>query len=283
MTLNVDVGTAEQLLAMATGRVTNTSCGAGQKVESGTSPISVNGQPLIALATSLPLWQNLMRGERGADIASFNAELARLGVSASSGDVLTDASIAGFNELLVRAGGAKADGSINVSQLLWIPAPTVNLASCVTVGQLLSPGQTVAVSQPVPVSASLDVAPGATSGQRVLVVDGQRLPVSETGVVDDPDAMTVISSSSAYQTALAQDPDTPRLPAEWALAEPMDIAVVPPSAVITEAAKTCVIADTGDVTPVTIVGSSLGQTFVTISDPKPAAVNSAPSRADCGR
>lgn len=44
-----------------------------------TLEISVNDLPLISLATSRPLWRDLVAGDTGLDVRALRAELTRLG------------------------------------------------------------------------------------------------------------------------------------------------------------------------------------------------------------
>src|SRR5690606_16748578 len=76
--------TAEQSTGVALttrdeGLVTRTTCAPGAVVASGSSPLTLDDRPVVALATSEPLWRDLGPGAKGSDVKALQTELARLG------------------------------------------------------------------------------------------------------------------------------------------------------------------------------------------------------------
>ena len=75
LTLGADVS----LTAPASGRVTALTCRPDTPFSSGGSNLSINGAPLLNLATAVPLWRSLGVGDEGADVLALREELIRLG------------------------------------------------------------------------------------------------------------------------------------------------------------------------------------------------------------
>src|ERR1700704_2380964 len=65
----------------ASGLVTSYDCTVGAEVASGSSFFAVDGAPVLALATDVPLWRDLAIGDTGPDVRSLQVELNRLGYS----------------------------------------------------------------------------------------------------------------------------------------------------------------------------------------------------------
>lgn len=267
VTLRVAVDDVASITTLAAGRVTASSCAPGAAVASGTTVVSVDGKALVNLATSVPLWRSLTVGDRGADVTALHAELIRLGYGAPDGDRVTRATITAFRDLARAIGAAEPVSSvIDDTAIVWLPAATVTVGTCeVEVGAALEPGDTL-LDLPAGLASAV-VAPlpaDAVPGDRVLVVDGQPVPVGPDGSVTDPAALQVLAQSRTLAEAVAVAPDAPQLSLVWSLATPLTVLVVPPSAVVgLGGPATCVEADDGQARSVTIVGSQLGQTFVT--------------------
>lgn len=267
VTLRVMVDEVAPVTTLAGGRVTASSCAPGATVASGSTVVSLDGRALVDLATSVPLWRDLTIGDRGPDVAALHGELLRLGHAAPDGDRVTRATVTAYRDLARALGAAEPVSSvIDHTAVVWLPQPTVTVGACGTaLGDALEPGATLfelpaglasVVVAPVP--------PDAAPGDRVLMIDDQPVPVGPDGAVTDPAALEAIARSRALAEALAIAPDDPQLSVVWRLAEPLDTLVVPPSAVVgVGGPATCVLADDGRTHAVAVVGSQLGQTFVT--------------------
>lgn len=267
-------GGDRQLYSGLSGRITRFDCTVGVAIKSGTSPVALDGRRLIALATRVPLWRNLTAGARGSDVTALTDELSRLGYPVDKG-VFGSTTLRSWNRLLSKAGAAK-DTSVDAAQVLWLPSPSASVSSCLaSVGAAIQAGAPLASFPAALVGASVVALPdGLIPGQRVLSVAGLRIPVTADGRIDLASDLAKIASTQAYALALG-DPNSPNLQGRLRLRTPVAISVVPPGAIVGTDDKSCVIAD-GVPQPVTVVGSQLGQTFVTFSGKVPAAVSVAP-------
>ncbi len=260
----------ESLTVAATGRVTASACAPGAVITSGEVALVLDDQPIVALATEVPLWRDLRTGTRGDDVRSLQAELARLGH-----DLVPDGHFGTATREAVRAiqrdaGVERADGALAAGSVVWLPRPDVSISDClVHVGDTVSPGEIATVAGGLTVLAVVD-AP-ADEGW-VVRLDGVTGPVGVDGVVTDPALLAVVEQSEAYRQA--QDAGEERLTMEIALAEQIDVAVVPPSAVLAAGnGQGCVQPVDGAARRVEIVASSLGQTMVRVDGgPAPRSV-----------
>ncbi len=293
--LEVTRGDAVSVRVPVTGRVTALGCGPGEVLESGTAVMGVDGVPVLALAGGVPWWRDLTRGSQGVDVDALQAELARLGFDiAPDGERVGRATLAAAAEVFGRA-GVRADASrIRLSSVVWLPTPQVTVASCpVALGADVAPGDAIAIGAAPLLGAQVMVMPERLApGTRVVVVDGVSLPVDESGQIVDPAALATLAGLPSLAAAPAQAAAVGEaqpvagsgIPGMLRLAEPLPVAVVPPGAVATEdGLGGCVVAD-GTPRAVRIVGSQLGQTYVTFDDgaPPPAAVDlAAPPVSAC--
>ena len=260
----------QTLTAEGAGRITSFACAPGQPLMSGTSLLAIDGRPAVNLSTAVPLWRDLSGGDRGADALALNEELSRLGYAAGPGDTVTWETVAGFQQLRRDLTGDEEPGpEIVRSDVLWLPAETVTAASCTKrVGDVLEQGDTV-VELPAGI-AGARVSPAGepgVAGERLLVLGEEEIIVSEDRTISDPDALARIARSPQFAEAeKGERTGTVRFAAKWRLVEPVEASVVPPSALVGLVDGTgCVIAD-GVPERVTVVGSELGQSFVTFMD-----------------
>lgn len=255
--------------APRSGRITDLRCSPGQEIASGSSPLSIDGEPVAALAISRPLWRSLAPGDRGADALSLNSELRRLGYSAPDSDRVSKTTVRAFRSLLDSLG---ADGStvdlIDMARVIWLPGDAVTIARCEAetgedVDEQTVIAETAGSVEAVPVSLPVGI-PGERD---VVLSDGTRIPVSDEGRVIDPAAIERLLMSDDFAHAVADESGARQVAGSWALREGIDVAVVPPSSIVSDASgSTCVIAADRSAVLVDVVGSELGQSFVTTSD-----------------
>lgn len=265
VTVSVTEQQGPELASPVDGRVSVSACSPGERIVSGQSVFGIDGQGLLALATSVPPWRDLSVGDRGADAAAMNAELTRLGQRAPSSDTVTRATVRAYRDVAGSAGAAVPDGwTVPAAGVLWLPAPDVEVGGCqVRLGDLVTAGD-VLVSLTAVHSATVVALPAdALPGERALVVDGTPVPVDGDGTVQDPEGLAALLASSAFAEATPDADGTRQVTSGWVLREPALVHVVLPSAVIgLDAGRGCVLDPVGDATPVLVVGSELGQTFV---------------------
>ncbi len=277
--ITIERGPDRALLSQASGLVTALNCTVGSSIANGSSPVAVDGLPRLGLATTIPMWRDLPRGARGSDVTSLQAALTQLGYDvASDGQVVGPATLAAFADALANIGsGTSNRNTIWLHLLVWIPDAGAKVAGCTaTVGQQVAPGSALAVFAPGLVGAHITKIPDfLIPGTRVLELSGNEIPVDESGVITDGESLAKLADSAEYAKAAA-DSNNPGIPATYRLVEKVAVAVVPPTAVIGSPENQCVVSGETAI-GVTVVGSQLGQTFVTFEGDVPTAVAIKPS------
>jgi peptidoglycan hydrolase-like protein with peptidoglycan-binding domain len=277
-----------QLESPVAGRVTSLDCERGQTWAPGGSNLAIDGQALVNLDTSVPLWRDIEPGAKGADVEALQAALTSLGFDLTATGRFDLATRQAVAELLKRNGRQPADGgTLAAADFFWLPPAGAMAGQCA-----LSPGQTVqagdAAITTMPTLAEVrvkDLPADLVSGPRVLEVDGLTVPVDGTGAVTGAEALTALTASASYQ-ALANAADAA---APWGavlrLAEPVTVYPLPPSAIeMGQGADGCVQASDGTALPVTVVASQMGRSFVAFpAGAPPEQVRAEPDRGlTCG-
>ncbi|OZG68897.1 peptidoglycan-binding domain 1 protein [Bifidobacterium eulemuris] len=252
------------LIGNASGTVTANWSGAG--LNSGAAAYKVNDRVIIALNTASPLYRDLTVGDQGDDVRALNDELGRLGYASASGTDLYDwRTRAGWQQLMSDSGNT-SDGSLHLSDVLWIPQSSVRTESwSAGVGVVVNASDIVGE---VPGGiTSLTIKNGqALDRSRVLTVFDQTtvLPAGET-TVSDAAFCQQVALTEGFRTMTA-DMLSAGFDATLAFEEPVTVLRVPAGAVYGITGSTgCVVAD-GEETPVLIVGAELGVSLVRPSD-----------------
>lgn len=271
------------LRAQGPGRITSLSCQAGTSFESGRSNLSIDGLPSVNLATAVPLWRDLGVGDRGDDVRALQTELARLGQAVAVDGTVGRVTLRAVGALL----GAEAAGldSVPVSRIVWLPAPSVVVSSCaVSTGDSIAVGDPIAgLSGGLAAAAITRLPAGRVPGSRVLLLDGERFPVDSSGAVTSAEGLSGIAASASYAEVLRSSATS--ITASYALAEPVAVSVVPPGALYRlDGRSACVLPADGRPRAVEVIGSELGQSFVTFaSGSAPARIQLSPEGAPaCG-
>ncbi|NYJ23088.1 peptidoglycan hydrolase-like protein with peptidoglycan-binding domain [Leifsonia shinshuensis] len=277
-TLVITLSDAQKIVSPVAGTVTSTNCSADGVIVSGTSAVSVDDAPLVFLATPRPLWRDLEVGESGADVSALQQELARLGRDVGIDGRFGRRTLAAVIDVAKDAGvtGATAWTSLPASSFLWLPAPTVRIASCdALLGSRIDPGSPL-MSLPQGLSAARvsPVPANLFPGDRVINVGDRTVPVDGDGVVASAEGLESLAQSDAFAAFQANgtggSPGEGRpgasapsgMPVQYELAKPISVVSIPAAALYDTRDETgCVLGD-GKPTPVTIVGSQLGQAFV---------------------
>jgi hypothetical protein len=282
VTVTLAVGPRRALQAPVTGQVTGFSCTVGTDMVSGQSVVSVDGVPLLDLATAMPLWRDLEVGDRGTDVVALVAELKRLGhLTVESAEVVDAALLAAYATAANQVGmpaSALGGGVIRATQVAWLPAPSLPAGSCeAVVGAQVAPGQILVGFEPVIVGARVGPTPAELApGLRTLMLGTESFGVMDSGEITAPESLGRLGTMAATREALREG-GSGSVVGQLVLAEPIDVAVIPPAALVATGASACVV---GDGTPraVQVIGSQLGQTFVVFVDEPPAAVAVDPPR-----
>ncbi|MDR0489567.1 MAG: hypothetical protein LBG99_09320 [Propionibacteriaceae bacterium] len=267
--------------ASASGIVTSLPLEPGAVVTSGTSPLSVDGRPVIALHTETPLYRDLVVGDRGLDALALQKELARLGFSVTATNTYSWQAAAAIQELRKRLGDSSTSGNLPLTDVLWIPAVSTEVRGVpITLGAAIESGDTLftlggqVTAIKVADVSRLDFRVGAM----VMEWEDATAPIAPDGLVTDTAFLAVVSTSDAYRALLAETPDgsQPLGSAKVRLETPVTTLRVPPAAVFgIIGSQGCIQTTEGGALPVVIVASDLGGTLVQLPDdlPAPASVN----------
>lgn len=283
--LVLQTGSPRRIASPRPGVLTGLSCSTGGEISSGDVVATVDGSPVVALATAVPLWRALTLDDRGDDVRGLQAELARWGVPVAVDGTFGAGTRRAVRSFLVARGVTMAPSdAVPVDAVTWLPSPQVRAEGCEgVVGSRVDSGDEL-VRLPVELqSARLATLPlDSSPGDRVVTVAGVTMAVSPEGVVTDPADLARLASTPDF--VAAADDEAPSVSVRWSLAEPVRVTVVPPTALVDVGdGTTCLqpVDDSG--TPrrpvrVDVVGSQLGQSYVVPADG--AAVTSVAPRPD---
>ena len=267
VTLTISATGERALRSPAQGRLTSLGISTGTPVESGQVVCAIDGRPIAALATSTPLYRPVQDGARGDDIAALNAELARLGYAAPASDAVDWRTRRALSLVLgVDDGAGGVPAFFAPDSFLWIPAPQVTPTGVPAhLGDAVDAQTSLVELADAGAPPRLTIPQDAQPGARVILLGSQALPVPGDGVITDPGTVSAIMDSPEYAGHVAAKGanagDGAQLSVKWRLAEPLTVSVVPPAAVGGTASRSCVWQG-GQAVEVTVVGSQLGQTYV---------------------
>lgn len=286
--LLLDTGAPGAVVTSRAGVVTASTCAAGGALRSGAEVVRIDGVPVLALASTTPLWRDLSEGDRGDDVRGVQQELARLGSRIAVDGVVGPATVRAVRELLVAQGSARSaaapDDVIERAAFAWIPAPEVTVTACdAVVGATIGTDGVLATLPAELRGARLEQLPvDAVPGTRQVRVGQATAPVDDRGVVTDQAALDALRTQPEYAAVLASTDGAPSVPATWSLVEPLRVLVVPPSALWdVRDGSACVRPVPGAPTLVEVVGSELGQSFVRL--PSGGRLTQVRSEPDGGR
>lgn len=283
---SLEVPDPQVLVVGASGRVTASSCTAGGTVASGSVVAAVDGAPVVALATTVPLWRDLFTGARGDDVAALQRELNRLGEALTVDGRFGAGTAAAVDRVWGRGGAGDPDGVVSVGHTMWLPAASVTVGTCeVLVGQWVDGSGPFATVARTATAVRLGSLPAdVVGGARTVSYGGVTVPVEEPSLITSPEMMAAMMASDTFRV-WSVDPGLVSLTftVDYALADPVMVAVVPPAAVGGTGGPVCVQARDGTV-PVRVVASQLGRTFVMFDGATPAEVRvpAAGERIECG-
>ncbi|MDR0504785.1 MAG: peptidoglycan-binding protein [Bifidobacteriaceae bacterium] len=258
-------------LAPMSGVVRKNNCQVGQKLRSGKAPFRLDDQPVLLLALSTPLWRDLDIGVKGADVTAFQKELRRLGWK----DVPTDGyygwvTAAAVKQLWEKVGGNPKQGSLPLSQVVWLPKRKLTVATCpLRIGQQINSGDKLFTVGGGLVSLTVTVPEAARAGERQVVNGDLTAVIPAENQLTDRAFLESFAKNFRFAEWL-RDNGT-QLTIDSRLVTPLDVVAVPPSALYDLSETTgCVLGEAGPVR-VEVVGSELGQSFIR-SDSLPTKV-----------
>jgi len=140
VTMIPTVSQTRELVGNASGTVTEDM--SSQGLTSGKTAMKVNGVSVVALATATPMYRDLATGDKGDDVLALNNELARLGLPASAKSTTYTWNTSQGVKQLMSAAGNTSDGSLPLTDVLWIPAASVRVNEWAgTVGATVAGGK----------------------------------------------------------------------------------------------------------------------------------------------
>lgn len=279
--VKLEYGTPQLALANRGGMITHSTCAVGSAIESGSSPLHVDGQPIIALATSTPLWRNINPKTKGTDVDALHEAFRTLQLDAPKpGEAADQRTISAWIELRKRANHPKPETkTLALADTLWVPATKPPATQChAGTGTRINPANPLITYQPTVTTARIVTMPNNLApGQRKLTISGKEIPLNPDGTITD---LATLSGVTHQQTQPNNPNEAATTPAELTLTTPVDVTVVPPSAVAGQGTS-CVITPTGP-TPVTVLNSRMGQTYITAAQPISQVATTPDATKTCG-
>ena len=273
VSLQVTLSERGPLRSNVAGTVTATACEPGAVLASGEVLGAVDARPVRLLSTTVPIWRDLRAGDRGEDVSALQAELTRLGFEvATSGrvDAATSAAVrawlSGGDAQLWRA-YQQGDSSLvlPLAAVVWSPQRSVIAVSCaLRLGEPIAVGDAVLTPAPeVQEIALANLVPPVPGRSWTLTLGDATVVVDPAGTVTDADDLAALVATDEFAAWLRSDGQEQPLTGTLALDQPVTVGVVPPAALVGLASsQPCLIDPAGNVTPVLVVSSRLGQSLV---------------------
>ncbi|MEU7591397.1 peptidoglycan-binding domain-containing protein [Micromonospora sp. NPDC049230] len=254
------------LSATAEGVITDFDCFPRYGLRSGTSPLAIDGEPKLALATEVPPWRNFVSGTRGNDVAALQRELKRLGYFPASPtsryDLATKNAVA---KLFERVTGRRLTAnSLMMTSIIWLPTADTVVEKCeASVGARVSAGTPIASIRGAIHTVEMKAPPAdIVPGKRELIVGDQVLVVNQSGAITDNAGLARFASSDQFRI-FEESNGQSGLRAKYRLTEPKVVYSVPPSAILFSATgNACVVTADGQSARVSVVSSTLGRSLV---------------------
>lgn len=270
--------TPEPLLLHATGTVTVTRCRPGRTIRSGSVPLEVNDEPVIALRTEVPPYRDLREGATGRDVKALQRELSRLGYRTSTSGTFNARTVSAVKRLKKALGYPKPDGALPLAQLLWLPGARVTPSSCaVKLGATVSAGAPLGESAARLVTIRVKALPSDLApGGRTLTVFGASGPVGADGSATAEDFLARVSATQEFRAQSAAKSTDP-VTATLALSRTLSTVKVPPASIFDMNGSHGCIQSGSRTVPVVVVGSGLGASVVLVQGKPPDTVNLGPA------
>jgi hypothetical protein len=255
------------------GTVTATACEPGAVLASGDVLGAVDALPVRLLSTTVPLWRDLRAGDRGEDVSALQTELTRLGFEVASSGRVDGATAAAVRAWLSGGDGQlwrayqRGDSSLvlPLAAVVWSPQRSVIAVSCdLRLGDSVAVGDTVLTPAPeVQEVALANPVPEMPGRSWTLTLGDATVVVDPAGTVTNPDDLAALAATDEFAAWLRSDRQERQLMGTLALDRPVTVGVVPPAALVGLAtSQPCLIDPDGNVTPVLVVSSRLGQSLV---------------------
>jgi peptidoglycan hydrolase-like protein with peptidoglycan-binding domain len=269
----VPVGTNQ-----ASGTVTTVNVAAGDEVTHGTILYTVNLRPVVVAQGSIPSFQPLARGSRGADVTQVQAMIAALGHFKGTPDgefgFGTERAVKAWQKTL----GVAQDGVVQPGDLVFVPSLPTRLALDTEVikrGAIVTGGEAVVKGLPAAPTFVIPVTESQTSmmpnGTRVEITSGEAKweAVVVDQVTDEMACTRIILAGPDGGTICGEECGTIPVTGQTLLqsrivtVETVAGLVVPSAALLSGADGTVTVTDFDAVShPVTVVTSARGMSVV---------------------
>lgn len=268
------------------GTVTSWACTQGTTLSSATSSVAVDGVNLLSLSTSVPLWRDLVPGDKGQDVRALEEELVRLGQPANVDSALSRDEMRTLTTL-AKTVGVELDGALTRDLVVWLPSPAVTVEKCdAQLSGSVAPGGSLATVDSGVVISAVSLPEGRLPGARYLDLLPEPVALGDAGELPPEVTSDAVRNTDAFREAASASPEATSLTLKGTvvLQTPVQVAAIPATAVMTDSTgSSCVFVD-NDPLVVTVVGSEFGNSFVVFSaDESPASVDALPGkRPTCG-
>ncbi len=280
--ITVSRSSSSPVTAPSSGLLTSYSCTVGAQVVSGSSFFALDGAPVLALATDVPLWRDLAIGDTGADVRSLQAELNRLGYNVKIDGSVGQVTLRAGSQSLAAVGIEWRGPTFPASRTVWMPARQVSVRTCnSTLGARVVGGDPIAAFGSGHQTITVDNLPNdLVQGPRVVTIGTNAIPVDAAG---KSGPIPVHLDARDQDSTATGDASVPKpIAATLSLAEPTQVSSVPPSAIVALNGSNGCVESKGELLHVQVVGSQLGQTFVQFDKGKsPHRIQLHPSRRQC--
>lgn len=201
----LDVTEGQSIAWTGGGIVTKLGVGSQSILSSGESPFSVDGKPIVALHTSVPLYRDLYAGMAGEDVGALRDELVRLGFGGDTVQRLHNTfdrslrlSLIGLQKHI----GAARTGALHLADCVWLPGQSITLASSsLVLGQ--SAPQELGRTAMMVSALKINVPDGLYPGARVVDINGVETKLPSDGVVTDRVFLDALAKTDAFVQWLA--------------------------------------------------------------------------------
>jgi hypothetical protein len=133
VTLSLETGAPRYVVTTRIGTVTSLSCTTGGLLRSGDTIATVDGAPVIGLATHMPLWRELQLKDQGDDVRGLQTELARLGARIAVDGIVGPDTIHAVRTFLTQHGIARKElpsDAVPITAFAWLPTAETTVRSC---------------------------------------------------------------------------------------------------------------------------------------------------------
>jgi peptidoglycan hydrolase-like protein with peptidoglycan-binding domain len=276
VSVQFDAGESSELRVDASGVVTRWECAAGGTWEELSTPIAVDQKLKLVVESKIPFYRNLIRSERGEDVAAVQRFLVRAGFEVPTDGQFGPQTRSALSQLKKDKGIAETPGvsrgSFIVSDVLWVRDAPVDIEECrVSQGQRLTGDTVIATSKALPVAASIAEITNLLPGDRILQFEGESVDFPERRTTD-PKTLQEMLNFRSVKFALSQaSEDTtsnkpPLVEALYELKDPKQAAPVPPLSLGALNGTRACVTDGTSTYPVEILSSTMGLTYVSFGE-----------------